>query len=164
MESQLITVKPIPLKSVSTNELIQLPTQSSVTNYQIPTTTSEIVTINNDLLTSTKHKTGSMSVNGNAGGGSCAHPWSDPHYRYGNWLSAQCSVNKMSTNNLKKVSLNCTTASKISNSQTTLTSPSVFYTNCRSLNLEKLANLRQFTVRYYPDVICLKETMVHTRK
>ena len=103
-----------------------------------------------------------MSVNGNAGGGSCAHPWSDPHYGYGNWLSAQCSVNQMSTNNgkiycnnLKNVSRNCTTAR---NSQTTLTAPSVYYTNCRSLNQEKLADLRQYTVRYDPDVICLTET------
>ena len=38
------------------------------------------------------------------------------------------------------------------------TAPSVYYTNCRSLNQEKLADLRQYTVQNDPDVICLTET------
>ena len=73
----------------SYTNLVQLPSLSSATNHQ---SSRANVTL--------PYSTGSMSVNGNAGGVCNARPWSDPHYGYGTWPSAQCSVNQMSTNSM----------------------------------------------------------------
>ena len=39
-----------------------------------------------------------------------------------------------------------------------LNTPSIYYTNCRSLNDQKLEDLKQYTTRYDPDLVCLTET------
>lgn len=56
------------------------------------------------------------------------------------------------------MTLNCTTTNKKPGSHNKLNAPSVYYTNCRSLNQEKLNDLKLYAICYNPDIICLTET------
>jgi hypothetical protein len=60
--------------------------------------------------------------------------------------------------NLIAIRLKSTADQQNKQRQTNPATPSLYYTNCRSLNSTKLDDLRQYANRYNPNAICLTET------
>ena len=92
-----------------------------------------------------------------------AKPWSIPYSGYGHRSGAQSQADDTELPIMPSRGTsdhfntdNTMTANKSTNRMRK--TPSLYYTNCRSLNDQKLDDLKQYTTRYAPDLICLTET------
>ena len=105
---------------------------------------------------------GARSMNGRA---EAIQPWSIPYSGYDHRSGAQSQaydtelpiMPSRGTSTSDEINTGTTKTANISNNRM-LKAPSLYYTNCRSLNDQKLDDLKQYATRYAPDLICLTET------